>query len=244
LPRRAIDAEPALATSRRLRSRARRRRESEAQDKSSPSVAVGRRGRRRASTEPAQTSSRARLIDRAAAVFRAKGYEQASLRQIAAAAGILPGSVYHHFRSKEELFATVHAEGFRRVIATVDRALEGQTDPWCRLEAAIAAHIESLVGSDDVSVVTATSLFHFARPALQRRLNRERDAYEDRLRLLIADLDLPLGVDRTLLRLALIGALNWMRVWYRPDGRASVAEITHHLVHQILRRNLDASSNR
>jgi AcrR family transcriptional regulator len=152
--------------------------------------------------------------------------------------------VYHHFRSKEELFATVHAEGFRRLNAAVDRALQGQTDPWRRLEAAIAAHIGSLVGSDDVSVVTGTSLFPRARPALQRRLNRERDAYEDRFRQLIADLDLPAGVDPSLLRLALLGAVNWTRVWFRPDGRASVSDIAHHLVHQILRRNLGGSSKR
>ena len=72
---------------------------------------------------------RERLIELAARVFNQKGYETASLREICEAAGILPGSMYHHFRSKEDLFATLHAEGFRQVSEAVDRALKERSTP-------------------------------------------------------------------------------------------------------------------
>jgi AcrR family transcriptional regulator len=178
---------------------------------------------------------REQLIEVAARVFNAKGYEAASLREICEAAGILPGSMYHHFRSKEDLFATVHAEGFRQLHEAVDRALAGKTDPWKRLEAAIAAHLNELVKHTDVSGVTGASLFFAAPPGLQRRLNRERNAYEDRFRELIAALPLPPDVERTLLRLTLLGAMNWTRTWYKP-GRKTPAQIAHHLVDKILRQ--------
>lgn len=190
-----------------------------------------------ASTNSSGHPRRNELIEVAASVFSAKGYDRASLREICAAAGILPGSMYYHFRSKEELFVTVHAEGFRRLNEVIDKAMEGKSDPWRRLEAAVAAHITCLVGSNKVLAVTGTSLFHAAGPALQRKLIRERAAYEERFREMIDRLRLPPDVDRTLFRLNLLGALNWTRIWYRP-GKKTPDQIADHLVNRILRRRL------
>ena len=61
---------------------------------------------------------------------------------------------------------------------------------------------------------------------------------EARFRELISALPLPTDVDRTLLRLTLLGAVNWTRIWYRP-GKRTPAEIAHHLVNKILRESLD-----
>ena len=193
--------------------------------------------KRRKISRAAEHPRRERLIEVAARVFNQKGYEMASLREICEAAGILPGSMYHHFRSKQDLFATVHAEGFRQVSDAVERALEGKTDPWERLEAAIAAHLGELVKHSDVAGVTGASLFHAAPGGLQRRLNRDRSTYENRFRELIAALPLPPQVDRTLLRLNLLGAMNWTRVWFRP-GKKPPRDIARHLVQDILRRRL------
>jgi AcrR family transcriptional regulator len=181
---------------------------------------------------------RERVVIAAARVLGERGYEGATLSRIGAAAGILAGSLYHHFKSKEDLFITVHAEGFKQLNEAVDSALAGPPkDPWARLEAACAAHLTLLVGSPDVSLVTGTSLFHTAPPALQRRLNRDRDAYESRYAGLIEALHVPAEVDATLLRLNLLGALNWTRMWYRP-GKRNPKALAHHLVQIILRSSL------
>lgn len=194
-------------------------------------------------THSAPSLGRERLIYAAARVLGERGYEGASLAKICAAAGILPGSLYHHFRSKEDLFINVHGEGFRQLNEAVDSALAGETDPWRRLEGACAAHLTLLVGSPDMSLVTGTSLFHTAPPGLQRRLNRDRDAYEARFSALIAALDLPRDVDASLVRLNLLGALNWTRMWYRP-GKRHPKELAQHLVQRMLRRSLDTSPRR
>jgi AcrR family transcriptional regulator len=180
---------------------------------------------------------REELIAAAAKIFSARGYQGASLREICAAAGILAGSMYHHFRSKEDLFVSVHAQGFLHLNEVVDRALEGKTEPWDRLEAAIGAHLTELVERTDVVAVTSASLFHMESSRLQRRLNRERQAYELRFRKLIQALPLAPSVDRSLLRLTLLGAINWTRVWYRP-GKRTPQQIAHHLVSSILRQRL------
>ena len=181
---------------------------------------------------------REQLIAAAARVIGEKGYERASLQEICAAAGILPGSLYYHFKSKEDLFIKVHAEGFRQLNEAVDVAVAAESDAWGKLEAACAAHLTLLVGSQDESLVAGTSLFHPADPALQRRLNRDRQAYEERFRDMIGALGLPASVDQTLLRLTLLGAINWTRVWYQP-GKRTPREIAQHLVQQVLRQGLD-----
>jgi AcrR family transcriptional regulator len=55
-------------------------------------------------------ATRRAVLDAARAAFAAKGYAQASVEEIAAAAGVTKGAVYHHFSGKEALFKTVHAE--------------------------------------------------------------------------------------------------------------------------------------
>jgi hypothetical protein len=72
---------------------------------------------------------------------------------------------------------------------------------------------------------------------LQRHLNRQREAYEQRFRRLIQALPLPADVDRSLLRLTLLGAINWTRVWYRP-GKRTPAQLADHLVQKVLRKSL------
>lgn len=193
--------------------------------------------RAEANSDSSEHPRREELIAAAARIFNAKGYERASLREICAEAGILAGSMYHHFRSKEDLFVSVHAEGFRQLNEAVDEALAGKTDPWARLEGAIDAHLTELVERSDVLVVTVTSLFHRAGTTLQRRLNRERGAYEERFRALVEALPLGPDVDKSLLRLTLLGAINWTRIWYRP-GKRTPAQIAHHLVNKILRKSL------
>jgi AcrR family transcriptional regulator len=202
-------------------------------------IRVSRRLSSRAGMDVSPQGRREQLIAAAARVIGEKGYERASLQEICAAAGILPGSLYYHFKSKEDLFVKVHAEGFRQLNEAVDRAVASQTDPWSRLEAACAAHLTLLVGSQDESLVAGTSLFHPADPALQRRLNRDRAGYEQRFREMIAALRLPADVDATLFRLTLLGAINWTRVWYQP-GKKTPAQIARHLVQKILRRGLEA----
>jgi len=169
------------------------------------------------------------LLIVAAQAFHRHGYKGATLKEIAEAGGILPGSIYHYFRSKEDLFSQVHDEGFKGINAAMDKALAQASDPRQQLEAACAAHLKVLVSDNALAGYTGSSLFNPDMGMLTRPLIRIRDAYEARFRALIDALDLPPQIDRTLFRLALLGALNWTQVWYKR-GRKSPSEIAHALI--------------
>jgi len=169
------------------------------------------------------------LLVVAAQAFHRHGYKGATLKEIAEAAGILPESIYHYFRSKEDLFVQVHDEGFSDINAAIDKALARVKDPRRRLEAACATHLKLLLSANALAGFTGSSLFNPDMGMLTRRLIKIRDAYEARFRVMIDALDLPPHIDRKLFRLALLGAMNWTQVWYKR-GRKSPSEIAHALV--------------
>jgi AcrR family transcriptional regulator len=169
------------------------------------------------------------LLVVAAQAFHRHGYKGATLKEIAEAAGILPGSIYHYFRSKADLFSQVHDAGFREINASIDKALAQVLDPRQRLEAACTAHLKVLVSDDALAGFTGSSLFNPDMGLLTGRLIKLRDAYEARFRALIEAIDLPPHIDRRIFRLALLGALNWTQVWYKR-GKKSPAAIARALI--------------
>jgi len=166
----------------------------------------------------------------AARIFAAKGYAETSLREVAAATGIQPASLYYHFASKEDLFATVHHLGISRVNDALDATIASYEDPWKRLEEACATALKFQLNPSELAVVVRVDPGIRYPARLQRRIDADRASYEDRFRLLIDGLPLHEKADRTLLRLTLLGALNWTRVWYRPSGPLSAEEIGRRLI--------------
>lgn len=157
------------------------------------------------------------ILDVAARLFREKGYAVASMRDIAAPSGMLPGSLYYHFPSKEALLLAVYAEGVRRIAAAVRKALEAPAEPWERLERACAAHLGVLLGSSDYAQVVIRVRPDDA-PAVAAQLTALRDDYERAFAPAIDALPLARRADRKTLKLLLLGALNWSPTWYRPGG--------------------------
>ena len=168
------------------------------------------------------------LLDAAAHLFRAQGFHGTSIRDIVRAVDMLPGSLYYHFAAKEDLLVAVYAEGVRRITERVGTAVGSETEPWARLEAACVAHLESLLEESDYAQVVIR-VRPGDVPAVAAHLVTLRDGYERLFVDLIAALPLAPGVDRSSLRLMLLGALNWSQDWYRP-GRDDPAAIARRFV--------------
>ncbi|MFA7293472.1 MAG: TetR/AcrR family transcriptional regulator [Rhodocyclaceae bacterium] len=172
---------------------------------------------------------RQQILLGAAQLFVEHGYGGTSVRDIAERVGLMPGSLHHYFPSKEDLFVAVHQEGFRQLIARVTDLLQQPNEPWRKLELACTEHIQSMAVGDAIARIAATGLFSIHEAKLQRRLKSDRRAYDRIFADLIAKLPLARGLDRSLFRLNLFGALNWTLVWYRP-GKLNPAQIAQQLV--------------
>lgn len=176
------------------------------------------------------------ILDAAARLFAEKGYGATSMRDISGAVGMLPGSLYYHFASKEELLVAVYAEGVRRIKAALAPALAQPGDPWQRLENVCAAHLVGLLEDSDYGQVVIRVRPDDA-PDVASQLVTLRDEYEQAFARAIFDLPLPPRTDRRALRLMLLGALNWSQTWYR-SGRESPHVLARRFV-RLLRDPLE-----
>jgi AcrR family transcriptional regulator len=187
-----------------------------------------------ASAPPAAPARRASsrlplLLDVAARAFAQRGFAAASVREIVGPVGMLPGSLYCHFATKEALLVAVYREGVERIGAAVDAAVAPLDEPWQRLEAACVAHLKSLLDQTDYSQVVIRVRPSDA-PAAAAELIALRDGYEKRFARFVAALPLARPTDRTMLRLMLVGALNWSQTWYRAGGGATPEKIARRFV--------------
>ena len=186
----------------------------------SPTAAVSR--------GPRQDNRRFQLLDAAARLFNERGYHATSMRDIAKEVGMLSGSIYYHFQSKEEMLLAVYEQGMQRIAEGVDQAVSAADQSWLRLEAACAAHLRGLLVYHDYAIVMIRTLPSEAGAA-GPRIRELRRSYEARFRGLIDDLSLPAHIDRRYVLLMLFGALNWSHVWYRPGGEPPET-VAHHFI--------------
>lgn len=187
--------------------------------------------------KPRQHNRHANLLDAAAHVFFEKGYSQATMRDIAKATGMIAGSIYYHYASKSDLLLAVYSEGVRRVSAAVDLAIERPADPWTRVEAVVRAHLEVMLGTQPdsapyASVFLQVQPYDFP-PECREQLVMLRHGYEHKFRRIIDELPVRRGVDKSLLRLQLIGALNHVPIWYRPEGKRTLAAIARAMTRHL-----------
>jgi AcrR family transcriptional regulator len=178
---------------------------------------------------PRADNRQAGLLDAAARRFAERGYAGTTMRDIAEGAQMLPGSLYYHFASKEHLLVAVYEAGVRELDDAVAGAAARLSDPWARLEAACTAHLETILRDSDYAQVLIRVLPQDV-PPVAARLTDLRSQYEARWHTLLATLPLPPRTDRGAMRLMLLGALNWSRFWFSPDGRHTPAQLARKFV--------------
>ena len=103
---------------------------------------AGRSERRAAGERKPREERWAQLLEVATQVFYEKGYDGASLQDIADRLGMLKGSLYYYIQSKEDLLFEVISEVHREGYAVVRAAAASEGDPLDRLERTIRAHVE------------------------------------------------------------------------------------------------------
>ncbi len=187
------------------------------------------RGRpRKTLDERDEGNRRPQLLNAAARLFRRKGFDATSTRDIAAAVGMHSGSPFYHFKSKSALLYAVMEEGMRAALARQAAVLSADADAAVRLRRLIRGHFDTLhgPGRDFIPVMLYEwrSLNARQRNAIAK-LQRDYEAvWVPVLQALAADGRLRSDAD--LARLLIFGALNWSVQWFDAKKRASLDDVT------------------
>lgn len=196
-------------------------------DEIAPATALRPRGRPRKTAEERDDGNRRReLLDAAARLFRQRGFDASSTRDIASAAGMRSGSPFYHFENKQALLAAVMQEGMRSAFqrqTTALATLPEEASPRERLAALVRNHFEVLLGPD--SDFIPVMLYEWRRLDADQAvaITALKDAYEAEWVPVLTALhaDGQLAGDPALVRLMVFGALNWTVQWYQPPATGS-----------------------
>lgn len=185
----------------------------------------------------AQRPSRDALVEAAARLFREKGYERTTVRDLADAVGMQSGSLFYHFASKGEILYEVMRRGIDDLTMAVRLELKACASPREELITMTRTHLRTLLSNTQASL--ASLLYEWrSLPDEQRdQVVTLRDQYESLCREVISQAMengvVKQGDPRLMVRLWL-GALNWTSQWYNAEGSLGIDDLAEEIVDLIL----------
>jgi AcrR family transcriptional regulator len=203
-----------------------------------PTEGRGTRTRGRDAPAPADDAGRrSQLLRASARLFREKGYDGTSVRDIAQAAGLQSGSWVYHFPTKHDILIAVMEQGLVDALARIEPIASSDRPARERFEDLVRTHLDTILapGQDFVPVLLYEwrSLEPMARRRVTTSLRRYEAIWGEVIRELQQSGDWP-GPTR-IDALLLFGALNWMARWYKPSGKLSVDTLARDAVRFFLR---------
>jgi AcrR family transcriptional regulator len=182
-------------------------------------------------------SPRGRLLRAAAHLFLTRGYAQTTVRDLAREVGILSGSIFHHFESKEEILEAVMTEVSLLNAGRMRAAVQARSEPLARVRALIRCELDSIHGETSEAMTLLVSEWRSLGADAQQRVLLARDRYEqiwlDALRAAGHELA---PIDRFVLRRLLQGMTSSTANWYRPRGPLTLDALTDQILSLLVRK--------
>ena len=171
----------------------------------------------------ATADPRQEILRTAARLFQEQGYDGTSMNDVAAALKLSKGGLYHHFQSKDEILFDLMSHAMDITEERVLNPVRAIQDPEERLRALIRRHIAVVLSERDREITVMLHENHPLSPALRKGINARKKDYVHFLENLIADVQRARGSKGTVTpraaAFALLGMINWIYQWYRPEGR-------------------------
>ncbi len=176
------------------------------------------------------------IIQTASKLFKEKGFEAASMRDIAGKLGIEAASLYSHIKSKDEILEKICFRMADEFIKAIDEVNDLYFNAEEKLGMAIKNHVKIVTSNLDSSSVFIREWRHLTKPKLKQFIAM-RDKYESGFTQILVNgenenvFEAP---DKKFAVLTILSALNWLTEWYSPKGKMTPDEIAEHLTEFIL----------
>ena len=190
------------------------------------------------SATPSPATRRDELLELAAAMFAERGLRATTVRDIADAAGILSGSLYHHFSSKEEMVDEVLRTFLDWLFDRYQHIIDTEPNPLARFKGLFMAsfdaiehhHAEVVIYQDEAKRLSAHERFGY----IDDLNRRQRKMWVDVLKQGMA-----VGVFRSDLNVDLVYRFirdtTWVSVrWYQPGGKLTAEDVGQHYLNIVL----------
>lgn len=182
-------------------------------------------------------SAKGKLLQCAAHLFRHKGYERTTVRDLASSVGIQSGSIFHHFKSKDEILKAVMEETILYNTALMREALSHAHGPRERLLALIRCELQSIMGGTGEAMGVLVYEWRSLSDSGRADILKLRDVYEQ---MWLAELQAARDEGLTpsdpfVQRRFLTGALSWTTTWFKAEGSMSLDELAEAALALVLK---------
>ena len=177
-------------------------------------------------------SPRGRVLRAAAHLFRVNGYEGTTVREIASLVGIQSGSLFHHFKSKEEILFTVMKEVIEYTSAKQNDAIGQVSSDREKLKALIISELYAINGVTCDAMTVLVFEWGALSRAHQHDLLELRTAYENTWVDILQHLKQETGYVQSahVWRKFLVGSIAWTVTWFKKDGSLSLEDLAEQLL--------------
>jgi AcrR family transcriptional regulator len=182
-------------------------------------------------------TSRESIFAAAIQLFGERGYHGASMRDIAKAVGILPGSLYAHIDSKEAVLLEIIESAVDRFNDAAERIDRKNLPAPSALREIIRAHLEMVADNPERTRIVFHQwrcLSDENRGLLLDKRARYARFYRQTIETGIAEGTLQRSLNPKVAVLTILGALNWAPEWFSPNGRASAHQIADQIADSLL----------
>lgn len=198
-----------------------------------------------------QSVSRDDIIGAAADVLKDNGYDATTMKDIASRVNLTAASLYHHFKNKDFLLLAVLETGLQQAIDTIEPIMKSDINAAEKLKQMVETHVHRITqnpGYGAAMVFEIRSLLNATSAGrgngnkqeyLERRdkFFQQRDYFEKMFRETIKA-GIASGefrqVDAAIVAKSMLGAQNWVGVWYKEGGRLTGESIATIIVDTFL----------
>jgi AcrR family transcriptional regulator len=182
-------------------------------------------------------SARGKLLQTAAHLFRSKGYERTTVRDLASAVGIQSGSIFHHFKSKDEILRSVMEETIRYNTALMQASLNEASTLRERLLALIRCELQSIMGGTGEAMAVLVYEWRSLSAESQQFILALRDTYEQLWLDVLGEAKAAgyFKADPFILRRFLTGALSWTTTWFHPEGPMTLEQLAEEALSLVVK---------
>lgn len=173
------------------------------------------------------------ILRASAAIFAEKGYHRASIRDIARETRVSLSGLYYYFNSKEELLFLIQDHAFGRLLAELERLLDGVEDPHRRIRLLIENHLRYFVGN----MAEMKVLSHEADSLtgdFRERVNAKKRRLTEIAMHILRELRPAGEAELRVATFALFGMMNWLYNWYRPGRDLPVERLAEEMSNLFL----------
>lgn len=183
---------------------------------------------KRVGRPPSNENQREVILDYAAMVFAQKGFDGASISDLASIVGLSKAAIYHYFPNKRELGDAIILSAMQTLVRSVSESVKEVSSPRDQLKIFMETHAHEFELNSNRFITMLAGFEAMSVGPMKTEAMELRYQYEMLLRRILQD-----GVDQGVFRdmdismagRAVLSMLSWLARWYRPEGRLSAREI-------------------